>query len=56
VLAADEDYTSVESKKIMVAKIKGAKLQVIEDCRHAMPVERPDEFNQALMAFLEGQN
>jgi len=52
VLAADQDYTSVESKRIFVDKIKGAKLVVIDDCRHAMPVEHPDEFNQALADFL----
>ena len=53
VLAADQDYTSLETKQAMVSRIKGAQLQVIEDCRHAMPVERPDEFNQALLSFLE---
>lgn len=32
--------------------IPGAKLVVIEDCGHFVPTERPDEFNQALLAFL----
>jgi pimeloyl-ACP methyl ester carboxylesterase len=28
---------------------------VIEDSRHATPVEKPDVFNQVILAFLEEQ-
>lgn len=52
VIAADEDYTPVSAKEAYVAKMQRAELVVIEDSRHASTVERPDQFNQALMAFL----
>ncbi len=52
VIAADEDYTPVSLKRDYVARMPRAELVVIEDSRHATPVERPEQFNQALMAFL----
>ncbi|MFC1936917.1 alpha/beta fold hydrolase [Chloroflexota bacterium] len=52
VISADGDYSTVESKQAYVDKMPNAKLVVIEDSRHATPVERPDEFNQVLGAFL----
>lgn len=56
VLASDQDYTTVESKEAFVAKIKNAELVVIDDTRHALPVEEPEKFNQALSVFLLKQN
>ena len=53
VIAADEDYTPVESKQAYVDKIADARLAVIEDSRHATPVERPEEFNRVLAEFLQ---
>ncbi len=55
VIAADEDYTPVSLKQAYVANMVQAKLVVIEDSRHAIPVERPEQFNQALMTFLSKQ-
>ena len=55
VIAADEDYTPVSLKRAYVAQMPRAELVVIEDSRHATPVERPEQFNQALMAFLSRQ-
>jgi 3-oxoadipate enol-lactonase len=52
VIAADEDYTPVSLKRAYVAKMPRAEMVVIEDSRHATPVERPEQFNQALIAFL----
>ena len=52
VVAADEDYTPPEEKQVYVDKIPNARLAIIEDSRHATPVERPDEFNQVVDAFL----
>ena len=52
VVAADEDYTPVSTKEAYVEKIPNARLAIIEDSRHATPVERPDEFNQVLWEFL----
>ncbi len=54
-IAADEDYTPVSEKEACAEKMINAKsveLVVIEDARHATPVEKPEEFNQALLSFL----
>ncbi len=55
VIAADEDYTSVDSKKSYVDRMPQAELVVIEDSRHATPVEHPEEFNQEVILFLSKQ-
>jgi len=55
VIAADQDYTPVAAKEAFVARMPHAELVVIADSRHATPVERPEEFNAALLAFLAGQ-
>jgi pimeloyl-ACP methyl ester carboxylesterase len=39
----------------MLAKMPQAELVVITDSRHATPVERPEQFNEALIAFLSKQ-
>jgi pimeloyl-ACP methyl ester carboxylesterase len=52
VIAADQDYTPVAAKEAYVARMPHAELVVIADSRHATPVERPEEFNAALQAFL----
>jgi 3-oxoadipate enol-lactonase len=55
VIAADEDYTPVSLKEAYVAKMSQAELVVITDSRHATPAERPEQFNEALIAFLSKQ-
>lgn len=55
VVAADEDYTPISAKEAYVAKMPRAELAVIRDARHAVPVERPDEFNAVVGAFLARQ-
>jgi 3-oxoadipate enol-lactonase len=55
VVAADEDYTPVEAKAGFVRKLPRGEMVVIEDSRHATPVEKPDVFNQVILAFLEEQ-
>jgi 3-oxoadipate enol-lactonase len=52
VLTADQDYTPLALKQAYTAQIPGAELVVIPDSRHALPMERPQEFNQALLGFL----
>ena len=52
VVASDEDYLPLEEKQAYVSKIPNAKLTVIEDARHAVTVERPEEFNKMLDSFL----
>jgi 3-oxoadipate enol-lactonase len=55
VVAADQDYTPVSAKEAYVARMPAAELVVIEDSRHATPVERPERFNEAVLAFLQRQ-
>jgi 3-oxoadipate enol-lactonase len=56
VIAADNDYTPVALKEEYVAKIPGAKLTIVANSRHALPVEKPERFNAILRAFLEEQS
>jgi pimeloyl-ACP methyl ester carboxylesterase len=56
VVAADNDYTPISSKEAYISKIENAKLIVIEDSRHAVPVEKPDEFNKIVLGFLSKQS
>jgi 3-oxoadipate enol-lactonase len=55
VVSSDEDYTPVAAKQTYVDKMPNARLAVIHDSRHAVPVERPDEFNSILLKFLQGE-
>ncbi|MCP3749445.1 alpha/beta fold hydrolase [Pseudomonas sp. SBB6] len=52
VISADQDYTPVQLKERYVALIPHARLAVIEDSRHATPLDQPDLFNQTLLQFL----
>ena len=54
VLTADQDYTPVPFKEEYTAKVPGARLVVVPDSRHMLPVERPAEFNRAALEFLRG--
>ncbi len=56
VVAADQDYTPLESKATYTRRMPDAELVVIEDSRHATPVEHPQQFNQVLGAFLKRQD
>ena len=51
-LAADQDYTPVALKQAYVDRLPDGRLVVIRDARHALPLERPDDFNHALAGFL----
>jgi pimeloyl-ACP methyl ester carboxylesterase len=55
IIAADEDYTPVETKEVYASRMPNATLVIIEDSRHATPVEKPEEFNQVLYDFLRGR-
>jgi 3-oxoadipate enol-lactonase len=52
VVASDEDYLPLEEKQTYTAKIPRAKLVVIEDARHAVTVEKPEQFNAIVEEFL----
>ncbi len=52
VLAADQDYTPLALKQAYAARLPDARVVVIADSRHAVPMEKPREFNEALATFL----
>jgi len=53
VVAGDEDpSTPLPELEAIAAEIPGARLVVLDDARHLGNVERADEFNDALLAFL----
>jgi len=52
VLASDADYTPVALKRAYAARLPNARVVVVPDARHALPMEKPREFNEALAAFL----
>ncbi len=54
VIAADEDYTPVALKAAYVEKLRDGQLLVIQDSRHATPVDQPAEFNKAVLTFIDG--
>lgn len=52
-VASDEDYTPVSEKERMADAMPRAELAVVEDARHALPVEKPEAFNAVVEEFLE---
>ncbi|MEM9756852.1 MAG: alpha/beta fold hydrolase [Pseudomonadota bacterium] len=53
VIAADHDaFCDLGNMRAMAAAIPGARFDVITDCGHMAPIERPREFNAALLGFL----
>ncbi len=52
IITADHDYTPVELKRRYAALIPDARIEVIEDSRHATPLDRPQAFNDVLLNFL----
>lgn len=52
VITADRDYTPVAQKQAYVDELPNARLLVIEDSRHATPLDQPEHFNSSLLAFL----
>lgn len=52
VVTADHDYTPVAAKQAYVNELPDARLLVVEDSRHASPMDQPTFFNTQLLAFL----
>lgn len=52
VISADQDYWPISRKEAYVAKLSDARHIVVENSRHALPVERPEAFNAVLRIFL----
>lgn len=53
VISSEHDYTPVAAKNLTVARMPNAELAVVDEARHALPVERPEEFNALLDEFLQ---
>lgn len=51
-ISSDHDYTPISEKNHAVAKMPNATLVVMEDARHAVPVEKPEPFNAIVDDFL----
>ena len=51
-VSSTHDYTPVSEKNRIAARMPRAEIEVVEDTRHALPVERPDAFNAIVEAFL----
>ncbi len=56
IIASDQDYTPVALKEAYVKLMPKAQLVVIANAHHAVPVERPQEFNAVLARFLARSN
>jgi pimeloyl-ACP methyl ester carboxylesterase len=52
VVASELDYMPLEEKRAYSAKIPNSRLVIIEDARHAVTAERPEQFNLILGEFL----
>lgn len=53
VVTADRDYTPVALKEAYVKELPAARLVVIENSRHATPLDQPERFNTTLLDFLD---
>ncbi len=54
VIGADGDYFPTREKEIYSSKIPGAELVIVKDSMHALPAEKPEEFNRIVTDFLRG--
>lgn len=56
VVSADMDYTPIPWKEQYTAMMPNARLAIVKDSRHMMPIERPSDFHDVLIPFLAGQS
>jgi pimeloyl-ACP methyl ester carboxylesterase len=52
VISGDMDYTPVANKEAYVRQMPTARLHVIQNSRHATPIDQPEAFNTAVRHFL----
>ncbi len=52
VIGADGDYFSNAEKEQYTQLMPNAELVIVENSRHALPAEKPTEFNQIVLSFL----
>lgn len=53
VVSGDRDYTPVAHKQRYVQALRNARLVVIEESRHATPMDQPERFNTTLLDFID---
>ncbi|VXB67049.1 Beta-ketoadipate enol-lactone hydrolase [Pseudomonas sp. 8AS] len=53
VVSGDRDYTPVAHKQRYVQAMRTARLVVIEESRHATPMDQPERFNTTLLDFID---
>ena len=49
-----DPVTPVPDHEAMAARVRGARLEIIEDCGHLSTIERPDAVNRVLLDWLGG--
>jgi len=54
VIGSDGDYFPTRDKETYTKKIPGAELIIVKDSLHALPAEKPGEFNQMVIDYLLG--
>jgi len=52
ILASDQDYSPVAVKEAYIKLMPNVQLIVLPDAHHAVPMEAPEKFNEALKEFL----
>ncbi len=52
IVASDQDYTPVEWKRLYASQIPKARVAVIEDSRHAAPLDQPELLNHLVLEFI----
>ncbi|MBT1065354.1 alpha/beta hydrolase [Bowmanella sp. Y26] len=55
VISSDQDYTPISHKAEYVRLMPNARLVVIENSRHATPIDQPDALNKVLTEFIGSQ-
>ena len=51
VIGGDMDYTPVAHKAAYVRELPNARLHVVQNSRHATPIDQPEAFNTAVLQF-----
>ncbi|MGI9274004.1 MAG: alpha/beta fold hydrolase [Endozoicomonas sp.] len=53
IVAGEHDYTPVEYKRGYSRKLSNVRLAVIENSRHATPIDQPEQLNRVMMDFYQ---
>jgi pimeloyl-ACP methyl ester carboxylesterase len=56
IVGGDHDYLPLSKKEEHTRMIPGARLVILKDSGHALPAEKPAEFNRTVLDFLAGHS